>query len=151
MTPALCPGSRGSADSYALPRYHQELVQLLRVVAEHVGEPLDRVRDVGEVAQSQQDDTGVRLTPTEDEFSEIPIVGDEDTLLRSGDAKDIGIGEARGIVRRQPGDVVPLLSQVRREARIGALILQELHPCAGAAEAASRPARLYSLSTKSCA
>jgi hypothetical protein len=77
--------TRGGAPSaHAALSDHKELIKAIGVLAQHALQPCsldwDRL-----FPQSEQDDTGVGKSFPDDEFAEVLIVGDEDTLLSVGE------------------------------------------------------------------
>jgi hypothetical protein len=59
--------------------------------------------------KAKQDHTGVGLTLYEDEFTKVPVVGDERALFSVGDRKDVGIRQTRWIMVDDSSNVVALV------------------------------------------
>ena len=51
----------------------------------------------------------MRLTLYEDEFTKVPVVGDERALFSVGDRKDVGIRQTRWIMVDDSSNVVALV------------------------------------------
>ena len=66
---------------------------------------------------------------------EMAIVRDEDAIFAFGDSQDVVVGQARGVVNGDRGDIVPQPLQERRETHIDAFVEEEPHTSAGASSA----------------
>jgi hypothetical protein len=79
--------------------------------AQHIG---DTLRDEGQgcvVAESQEDDSLMRLTQPKYQLAKVPIVGDQDTSFSLRDGAYGSIWKAGGVICADARDVVALLCQ----------------------------------------
>ena len=75
---------------------------------EKVVEPNDRHFQGGKRTEAKQDHTRMRLMLHEDEFTKVPVMGDERTFFPVGNSEDIGIGQARRMIANNSGNIVAL-------------------------------------------
>ena len=85
--------------------------------------------------KSEKQDAGVGKALVEDQLAEIAIGNDQNSLLLPGNRQDVLIREAWRVVARDGRHVMAEASKVGNEAKVSALIKQELHT-SGASERA---------------
>ena len=69
----------------------------------------------------------MRLPVTEDQLSEVTVVGDEDAALTMGDGEDVGVLNGPRVLVRYRRNVMSPSREKVREAMVGALVEQESH------------------------
>jgi len=89
----------------------------------------------GSARQPKEDDAGVRQALVEDQLAEIAIRNYQDALLVAGNRKDILISKAMRVILGDSRDVVTKLTKMRNEAKVSALVEEELNT-SGASETA---------------
>lgn len=73
---------------------------------EDVVKPRNLGKEVGPI-QAEEDDAGMRSALSEDEFTKMAIVGDEDALLVRCDREHVGIVEGPHVVLTDCRNIVP--------------------------------------------
>jgi hypothetical protein len=77
--------------------------------------------------ESKEKNAGVREALVKDQFAEIPVSNEQNTLLVPGDCQDILIGRAMRVVARDGRNVMAKLTKVGNQPEVGALVEEELH------------------------
>jgi hypothetical protein len=98
----------------------------LPIVLEHDGEARD-LGPKGGSGEAKEDNPGMRKPLVEDEFSEIAVGNDQDTLLFPGKGKNIRIRKAGRVVARDRHNVMAKAAKVGNEAKVRALVKKKFH------------------------
>ena len=137
------------ADSHAIVRDDQELVKVRAEAGQNVIQPRDFCGQLDVLAKTEVDHTSMWLPTDEDEFAEVAVIGNENTALSVGNRQDLPIGEARGVIDGNRGDVMAAGTKAGEKAGVGAFVEEKPHAYAGTR--ALRLARLRLVSTASWA
>jgi hypothetical protein len=81
-------------------------VEPIRVVGEHMVNPVDLRVKLRMLSKAQEDDTRMRMLSDKDEFPEVSVIGDEDSLLSMGNRQNFWVGKACREIDRNGSDVM---------------------------------------------
>lgn len=124
-------------------RHDEKPVEHVGVVLEHMGDAILLDPQIRVLTEAEVDHAAVRLSSSEDQLAEVPVVRDEDALLAPCDSEQILIFQAGGMISGDCRDIVIQGTKPGSKASVCALIQQESHAVAGT-ESASRASRAYS-------
>ena len=116
------------------------------MLPQHVVESSDLRGEVGR-SESEQEDSCVRVSQTNDEITEVEITGDQYPLLFVGNGEDILVRQAVRILSTDSGCIIAERQEMRDQAGISALVEQKPH----AETRVALPAMLASVRSRSSA
>lgn len=111
--------------------HDDEVAQFMGVAGQDCGQAGENEVCGWTRAQPKQDHAGMRLMVDEDQSPEMTVMRDEDAAFLFGNGEDFSIGQTRGVVYRDRGDIMAHLPQEGDDAEIRAFVQQKPHALAG--------------------